>query len=113
MDIIRKMKQERKPYEVIPGNTEQVYQQALADLVSCMENGADKLTDTLARIAHSFTLIPLANGKRKPVIAVVGEIFMRDNDFCSAHLVRRLEKFGAETWIAPFAEDHQTVPWTV
>ena len=114
MDIIRKMKQERKPYEVIPGNTEQVYQQALADLVSCMENGADKLTDTLARIAHSFTLIPLSNGKRKPVIAVVGEIFMRDNDFCSAHLVRRLEKFGAETWIAPFAEwlSYSTIRYT-
>ena len=39
MDMIRKMKQERKPYELIPGNTEKVYQKALADLVSCFENG--------------------------------------------------------------------------
>jgi predicted nucleotide-binding protein (sugar kinase/HSP70/actin superfamily) len=104
MDIIRKLKQERKPYEDIPGNTEKVYQRALGDLVKCMENGGNDLTDTLARIAHSFTLIPLTNGRRKPVIAVVGEIFMRDNDFCSGHMVSRLEKFGAETWIAPFAE---------
>ncbi len=114
MDIIRKLKQERKPYEVVPGNTEQVYQQALADLVKCMENGAKDLTDTLAGIALAFTQIPLSNGKRKPVIAVVGEIFMRDNDFCSAHLVRRLEKFGAETWIAPFAEwlSYSTIRYT-
>jgi len=104
MDMVRKLKQERKPYEVVQGNTEKVYQQALADLVRCMENGGNDLTDTLARIAHAFTQIPLANGKRKPVVAVVGEIFMRDNDFCSGHLVSRLEKFGAETWIAPFAE---------
>jgi len=104
MDMIRKMKQERKPYELIPGNTEKVYQQALANLVSCMENGGGALTDTLAKIAFSFTEIALSNGMRKPVIAVVGEIFMRDNDFCSAQLVRKLEKFGAETWIAPFAE---------
>jgi predicted nucleotide-binding protein (sugar kinase/HSP70/actin superfamily) len=114
MDMLRKMKQEKKPYEVIPGNTEQVYQQALADLVHCMENGGKDLTDTLARIAYAFTEIPLANGKRKPVIAIVGEIFMRDNDFCSAQLVRRLEKFGAETWIAPFAEwlSYSTIRYT-
>ena len=114
MDMLRKMKQEKKPYEAVPGNTELVYKQALAGLVQCMENGGDDLTDTLARIALSFTQIPLANGKRKPVIAVVGEIFMRDNDFCSAHLVSRLEKFGAETWIAPFAEwlSYSTIRYT-
>jgi predicted nucleotide-binding protein (sugar kinase/HSP70/actin superfamily) len=114
MDMLRKMKQERSPYELMPGSTEQVYQQALKDLVSCMENGGDTLTDTLAGIAYAFTQIPLSNGKRKPVIAVVGEIFMRDNDFCSAHMVKRLEKFGAETWIAPFAEwlSYSTIRYT-
>ena len=78
------------------------------------ENGGKDLTDTLAQIAYSFTQIPLSNGIRKPVVAIVGEIFMRDNDFCSAHLVRRLEKFGAETWIAPFAEwlSYSTIRYT-
>ena len=114
MDMIRKLKQERKPYELIPGNTEKVYQKALADLVSCMENGGGALIDTLAKIAFSFTEIPISNGRRKPVIAIVGEIFMRDNDFCSGHLVTRLEKFGAETWIAPFAEwlSYSTIRYT-
>ena len=114
MDMIRKLKQERKPYELMPGNTEKVYQQALSDLVNCMENGGGKLTDTLAKIALSFTQIPLSNGKRKPVIAIVGEIFMRDNAFCSGNIVARLEKFGAETWIAPFAEwlSYSTIRYT-
>jgi predicted nucleotide-binding protein (sugar kinase/HSP70/actin superfamily) len=114
LDMIRKLKQERKPYELVPGHTEKVYQKALADLVTCMENGGDTLIDTLARIAHSFTEIPLSNGSRKPVIAIVGEIFMRDNAFCSGHLVERLERFGAETWIAPFAEwlSYSTIRYT-
>jgi predicted nucleotide-binding protein (sugar kinase/HSP70/actin superfamily) len=114
VDMIRKLKQERKPYELVPGSVEKVYQQALADLVTCMENGGGGLTDTLARITHSFIQIPLSNGKRKPVVAVVGEIFMRDNDFCSGHLVSRLEKFGAETWIAPFGEwlSYSTIRYT-
>jgi predicted CoA-substrate-specific enzyme activase len=114
MDMLRKMKQERKPYELMPGNTEKVYRQAVNDLCNCLENGAKDLPDVLARIAYSFTQIPFSNGKRKPVIAVVGEIFMRDNDFCSGHLVQRLEKFGAETWIAPFAEwlSYSTIRYT-
>jgi len=114
MDIIRKLKQERKPYELVPGNTEEVYQQALRELVRSIENRADDLTETLAGIAYSFTQIPLSNGRRKPVVAIVGEIFMRDNDFCSGHLVSRLEKFGAETWIAPFAEwlSYSTIRYT-
>ena len=114
VDILRKLKQERRPYELIPGNTDQVYQQGLADLVTCMENGGRDLTDVLAKIGYSFTQILLSNGKRKPVVAVVGEIFMRDNPFCSAHLVERLEKFGAETWIAPFAEwlSYSTIRYT-
>jgi predicted nucleotide-binding protein (sugar kinase/HSP70/actin superfamily) len=44
------------------------------------------------------------NGKRKPVIAVVGEVFMRDNPFCSGFIVDKLEALGAETWMGPFAE---------
>ncbi len=114
VDMIRKLKQERKPYELVPGTVEKVYQRALADLVRCMENGGKELTDTLAGIARTFTEIPLSNGKRKPVVAVVGEIFMRDNDFCSGHLVSRLERFGAETWIAPFAEwlSYSTIRYT-
>jgi predicted nucleotide-binding protein (sugar kinase/HSP70/actin superfamily) len=114
MDMLRKLRQERKPYELVPGSVDKVYRQALADLVKCMENGGKDLPDTLARIAIAFTQIPLSNGKRKPVIAIVGEIFMRDNPFCSAHLVERLEKFGAETWIAPFAEwlSYSTIRYT-
>ncbi len=114
IDMIRKLKQERKPYELVPGSVEKVYQQSLADLVRCMENGGKDLTDTLASIARNFTSIPLTNGRRKPVVAVVGEIFMRDNDFCSGHLVTRLERFGAETWIAPFAEwlSYSTIRYT-
>jgi predicted nucleotide-binding protein (sugar kinase/HSP70/actin superfamily) len=58
----------------------------------------------MRRSGKKFAAIPLSNGERKPVIAVVGEIFMRDNAFCSGFLVDRLEKFGAETFIAPFSE---------
>jgi len=104
VDLLRKLKQERIPYEVIPGETNRIYQEALNAVVKSIEKGAKDLTDVLHNEAQKFKQIQLINGERKPVIAVVGEIFMRDNPFCSGYLVQRLEKFGAETYIAPFSE---------
>ncbi|MCF6342716.1 MAG: acyl-CoA dehydratase activase-related protein, partial [Bacteroidales bacterium] len=104
VDLLRKMKQERKPYELFPGSTDKVYKEALDNVVRSLETGAKDLEEVLHRAALSFDSIPFSNGERKPVIVVLGEIFMRDNPFCSGFLVERLEKFGAETFIAPFAE---------
>ena len=114
VDLLRKFKQEHKPYELVPGTTEMVYRRGLDQIVKCMENGAKELPAVVEQIGRSFTEIPISNGKRKPVIAVLGEIFMRDNPFCSAFLVDRLERFGAETWIAGFAEwlTYSTIRYT-
>ena len=104
VDLLRKFKQEHTPYELIPGNTAKVYQRGLDDIVKCMENDAKNLVETLERTGRSFTEIPLSNGKRKPVIGIMGEVFMRDNPFCSAFMIDRLEKFGAETLVSGFSQ---------
>jgi predicted CoA-substrate-specific enzyme activase len=114
VDILRKLKQERKPYEAVEGSIEKVYQESLQAVIRSIENGAGDLSDTLREAGNKFLNVSLVNGERKPVIAVVGEIFMRDNAFCSGFLVQRLEKFGAETFIAPFSEwvAYSTIRWT-
>ena len=104
VDILRKLKQERKPYELIPGQTEQIYKECLNDVIRAIETGGKDLVNAVERSGKKFNTVAIHNGERKPVIAVVGEIFMRDNPFCSNFLVERLEKFGAETYIAPFSE---------
>ncbi len=104
IDLLRKLKQERKPYEVIKGETDRVYKNALNAVVASVERGAKDLAETLHNEAKKFKYIQLANGERKPVIAVVGEAFMRDNPFCSGFVIDRLEEFGAETYIAPLSE---------
>ncbi|MFB6343135.1 acyl-CoA dehydratase activase [Saccharicrinis sp. FJH62] len=103
-DVLRKFKQEHKPYELIPGNTERIYKEGLGILEKCAENDSKEIPEILEKIGHMFMEIPVSNGKRKPVIGVLGEIFMRDNPFCSSYIIDRLEKFGAETWIAGISE---------
>ena len=105
VDLLRKLKQERVPYEKNPGNVERVYQEALQMVIQCVEEGAKHLPEVMHNAAEMFKAVPVdTEMPRKPVIAVVGEIFMRDNPFCSGFLVQKLEALGAETIIAPFRE---------
>jgi predicted nucleotide-binding protein (sugar kinase/HSP70/actin superfamily) len=106
-DMLCKLRQERRPYEATPGETERVYRQWLDRVVEATERGARGLPAVLEQAAKELDAVPLApewRERRKPVIAVVGEIFMRDNPYCSAFIVKRLEALGAETLMAPMWE---------
>jgi predicted CoA-substrate-specific enzyme activase len=104
VDLLRKMLQEKRPYEAIRGQADKIYQEYLKKIVDSIEKGADDLPKVLENAAHAFKALPIVNGYLKPLIPIIGEIFMRDNEYCSANIVRRLEALGAETIMAPMAE---------
>ncbi len=104
VDIIRRLQQQYRPYERTEGSTDQVYQESLEQIVKCIENSAKGLADTLEDSGKKFKAIEIRKIPRKPVVSIVGEIFMRDNSFCSGNIVKRLEALGAETLMAPFSE---------
>jgi predicted CoA-substrate-specific enzyme activase len=104
LDLLRRLLQERRPYELVKGETNQVYLKYRTELESALANGAKDVGTVLEKAGKAFHAIEANFEKRKPVIAVVGEVFMRDNPFCSGHLIERLEALGAETIISPFGE---------
>ncbi len=103
-DVLRKYKQETKPYEINRGDTDKVYDEYLNKLITIVEKGARGIPRFIEEAGKAFSMIPVDNSERKPVIAIVGEIFMRDNPYCSAFLVDRLEALGAETMVPRFCE---------
>ncbi len=104
IDLLRRLLQERRPYELTKGQSDQVYMKYRSELEKEIESGAKNVGGVLQRAAKAFQEVEANLEKRKPVIAVVGEIFMRDNPYCSGFLIERLEALGAETIIAPFGE---------
>ncbi|MBN1416578.1 MAG: hypothetical protein JW973_15860 [Bacteroidales bacterium] len=104
VDYLRKLLQENRPYEIYRGDSEKVYHQGLQEVVACLETGKGSLNRILKKTAAAFAAIKTDKSQRKPVVSIVGEIFMRDNPFCSNFLVQRLEQLGLETLISPFAE---------
>jgi predicted CoA-substrate-specific enzyme activase len=103
-DYIRKLYREIKVYEINKGDTERVYQDALKKVEKCIENNSKGLRKLLVNIAGEFMNIKTDRSKRRPVVAVLGEIFMRDNAGCNGNIANRLEDLGAEVLIGPFSE---------
>ncbi len=104
IDLLRKMQQQKRPYELEKGLTNKIYNLCLKRVIVSLEKGGKNLVNVMKDCAIEFKSIAIKEGPRKPIISIVGEIFMRDNPYCSSNLVKRLEDLGAETLMAPFGE---------
>jgi predicted CoA-substrate-specific enzyme activase len=103
-DYLRKIHRETRPYEINKGDTDLLYDQSLKRLENCVENGTKGLHRLISEIAAEFKTIKVDKSQRKPVVSIIGEIFMRDNAACNGNLSNRLEDLGVEVVVAPFSE---------
>jgi predicted nucleotide-binding protein (sugar kinase/HSP70/actin superfamily) len=103
-DYLRKIYRETRPYEINKGDSDKLYEESLAKLERCIEKGSKGLHKVLEKIASDFLAIPVDKSVRKPVVAIIGEIFMRDNAGCNGNIANRLEDLGVEVVIGPFSE---------
>lgn len=110
-DITRKMLLKTRPYERFAGTTDKIYEESLVRLEKVFEipgmpysKRFEMVHKALSDIREAFRSIDARYVKGKPLIAVVGEIFCRHNRFANENIIRKLEEFGAETWIADVAE---------
>ncbi len=104
IDNMQKVVLERRPYEVNPGETDAVYQQYLAELIKLTGQNSDTLQDFSRRTRETFEAVKIDRSIRKPKIGIVGEIFVRSNQFANDGLVRKLEALGAQCGVPPFEE---------
>ena len=103
-DYLHKIHRETRPYEINKGVSDKLYDDYLARLEKCIENGSVGLHKTLVSIVSDFMAIKVDKSVRKPVVSVIGEIFMRDNAACNGNISNRLEELGVEIVVAPFSE---------
>jgi predicted CoA-substrate-specific enzyme activase len=103
-DYLHKIHRETRPYEINKGDSDRLYDESLSRLEKCIENGAKGLHKTLASIAADFMAIRVDKSHRKPVVSIIGEVFMRDNAVCNGNISKRLEDLGVEVLVAPFSE---------
>jgi len=110
-DILSKLLLKTRPYESVPGSSDQLYQESLEQLCRTLQisykSNAEQmegLQKCLVKIRKRFRGLKIQLDARRPLIGVVGEIYCRLNTFSNNELVRRLEESGAEVWLNDISE---------
>ncbi|MDI6815086.1 MAG: acyl-CoA dehydratase activase-related protein, partial [Dehalococcoidales bacterium] len=104
LDLMQKMLLARRPYEVNKGEADAVYQEWLELLVKLVEQGGHGFAAFTRRLRHAFDGVKIDKSVSKPRIGLVGEIFVRSNQFTNDFIVRKLEALGAECSLPPLEE---------
>jgi predicted CoA-substrate-specific enzyme activase len=102
VDMLQKALWETRPYEKKKGQSDRVYHEVLGRLTAAIERRED-LLPVLRGAYADFSAIEIAK-RTKPVIGIVGEIYIRSNRFSNEDVVRQIEKLGGEAWVAPISE---------
>lgn len=103
VDLLYRLLLERRPYETEPGRAEEVYHQGLDRCMRAVEAGGGAVADALRAAADEFLAIPLVDEKR-PVVGLVGELYVRWNAHSNRNLIADVERLGGEVMIASMAE---------
>ncbi len=103
-DIMRKLSMRIRPYEKQSGQTNRVIEQWFARFEEAFaEPSARPLSRMLAAAVNDVAAIPRSRTP-KPLVGVVGEIYVRCNPFINNDVCRRIEELGGEAALAPISE---------
>ncbi len=104
VDVLQKLLHETRPYETVKGASDKAYEEALGIVTKSVERGAKDIFKRMHDVRDIFGAVPVDRGVRRPVIGIVGEIYVRLHSYSNGNIIRRVEEMGGEAWIAPFGE---------
>lgn len=98
--MIRKIGCRIRPYEVQTGRTERTIAQAKRIMIETFEGRRSK-SDAVREVVSLFQKIETA-GRRRPKVAVFGDLYVRDNEVMNQRLYHFIEKTGGEVITTPY-----------
>ena len=101
-DLLMKARCRLKPYEVTPGEVDTFCREANQKLKETFENKRD-LCQVIHKIFSRAARIPQKK-RTKPLVGIVGEIYVRNNQFANEGLITVIEEYGGEAWLTPITE---------
>ncbi len=102
-DLLAKCLHETRPYEVNVGETDSVYNEYIHKLHAALSKDNGSELGVFRDMRQSFSKIE-RNKEKKPLIGIIGEIFVRQNKYANEEIVRKIEELGGEVWMAPIEE---------
>lgn len=103
VDYMQKLLHEVRPYEIHKGDSDIVYKQHLRKALHAIEYGHD-LLQVAKDACDALNRVVVDRSVRKPKIGIIGETYVRGNEFSNNFIVRTIEKLGGKAVVPPFSE---------
>ncbi len=103
VDILIKLLQETRPYVQDVARCTRLYNSYLEHISQAVAQRRE-LDEIIAQAAKDFRSLPRNGQAKKPVVGLVGEIYVRSNPFANEFIVHNLERLGVEVWLPTIGE---------
>jgi predicted nucleotide-binding protein (sugar kinase/HSP70/actin superfamily) len=107
--MLKKIGCKIRPYEKIPGSTDQAIQESL-DILKDAFLGNRSKQDAAAQVVSLFegvaTTVSDASGagiRKRPKVAIFGDLYARDNEVFNQDLIHFIERHGGEVVTTPYS----------
>jgi predicted CoA-substrate-specific enzyme activase len=101
-DLLNKCLHETRPHEKEKGAAQSLHTGFLERICNVIEK--DQPMEPLLRdMRDAFEGLP-KDGVKRPLIGIVGEIYVRSNEFSNESVIKKIEALGGKVWLAPFGE---------
>jgi predicted nucleotide-binding protein (sugar kinase/HSP70/actin superfamily) len=112
VDVLTKILHEYRPYEMEPGSADAAFEWGLDAIVKSAEAGCDeRLVDAMGRIADRFRMLAIDRSEERPLVGLVGEIYVVQNSRANADIVKAIERAGGEVLQSTAMEYLYYVDW--
>jgi predicted CoA-substrate-specific enzyme activase len=102
-DMLYKCLHETRPYEKDKGASDNLFDKYRQAIHLTLKGTNGNINSMIKKMKKDFQDIPKHKDK-KPLIGLVGEIFIRCQTFSNEDLIRKIEDLGGEVWLAPMGE---------
>ncbi|HYA31513.1 MAG TPA: acyl-CoA dehydratase activase-related protein, partial [Thermodesulfovibrionales bacterium] len=102
-ELLTKCLHETRPHEKERGASDALYEKYRRKMNASLRGTDGAVERVLDNARKDFEHLPKCSGK-KPIIGIVGEIFVRSHKFSNEDLIRKVEALGGEAWLAPMEE---------
>ncbi|HOX36815.1 MAG TPA: acyl-CoA dehydratase activase [Candidatus Brocadiia bacterium] len=102
-DILFKCGTKLRPYEREKGTTDRIIAAGIERVCRAFESGGD-VDAAMRETIRELETVKHESFGTKPLIGVVGEIYVRCNPFCNSNVIRTIEALGGEAWLSPTSE---------
>ena len=101
--LLRSLGCRNRPYELEAGATDRAILAGRDILVQVFSEGKDKET-ALEEVYQLFAAIPTDRSIKRPLVAIFGDFYVRDNEIMNQNLIKAIEDAGGEALTTSFSD---------